>query len=297
MKAVTVGVLLLSFVLCGCEQLPQLFQKKAAPLEERVEFKISGPLLARVDGWAIGTEDFNNYLNAAKPLLEGQNVDVTNPDVRKMLLNELVRQQILARVAAERGLDKDADFQRALRDTKTTLLVSRMRAELERTIEVTYAEIENFYNQNKALLRQPPEMKVREIMVTSEPLAREVYIRILQGDDFTSLARQYSVAETASKGGDLGYMTYDPNVKFAKFWEVVASLDAGEQSSIFKDEQDNSYIIKVEDIRGGQEIPISEVEEQLRIGLRADKIEREVTNIVNAFRARANVEINEDLVR
>ena len=274
MRAVTISVLLIAFVLCGCEQLPQIFQKKAAPSEQKMEFKISGPLLARVDAWAIGVDDFNNYLNAAKPLLEGQNIDINNPDVKRMLLNELVRQQILARIAEERGLDKDPDFQRALRDTKTTLLVSRMRAELEREVDVTYAEIQNFYEQNKALLRNPPEMKVREIMVTSEPLAREVYIRILQGDDFSSLARQYSVADTASSGGDLGYMTYNPDVKFAKFWEVVASLDAGEQSSIFKDDSGNSYIVKVEEIRGGQEIPLSEVEEQLRIGLRADKIEQ-----------------------
>ena len=297
MRAVTISVLLIAFVLCGCEQLPQIFQKKAGPSVEKVEFKISGPLLARVDDWAIGLDDFNNYLNAARPLLEGQNVDVNNPDVKRMLLNELVRQQILSRVAEERGLDKDPDFQRALRDTKTTLLVSRMRTELENKVGVTYAEIENFYNQNKALLRQPPEIKVREIMVTSEPLAREVYIRILQGDDFASLARQYSVADTASSGGDLGYMTYNPDVKFAKFWEVVASLDAGEQSSIFKDDEGNSYIVKVEEIRGGEEIPLSEVEEQLKIGLRADKIEREITSIVNAYRARAKVEINEDLMR
>ncbi len=297
MRGIIACIVLLSFMLVGCDQIPFL-QKQGAPSEEvRMDTPIRGPLLARVNDWALGLDDFENYLNAERPLLEGQNVDVGNPDVKRMLLNELVRQQVLARIAKERGLDKDPDFQRALRDTETTLLVSRIRTDLERDLEVSYAEIQSFYDQNKALLRQPPEMKVREIMVTSEPLAREVYIRILQGDDFTSLARQYSVAETASKGGDLGYMTYDPDVKFAKFWEMVASLDKGDQSSIFKDDAGNSYILKVEDIRGGQEIPLSEVEDQLRIGLKADKIEQQINSMVSNYRSRAKVEVNEDLIR
>jgi hypothetical protein len=53
----------------------------------------------------------------------------------------------------------------------------------------------------------------------------------------------------------------------------------------------------LEDIKGGQEIPLSEVEDELREGLKRDKIEQELRNLVDDFKAKAKVEINEDLIR
>ena len=301
MRIAVLSLVLLSLVLVGCDQLP--FGQKGTggggtgQYQKRQPMQINGPLLARVDEWAIGLDDFNNYLNTARPLLESQNVDPNSFEVKSALLNELVNQQILAKIALQRGLDKSPDFQRALNDARTTMLVSVMRDNLDKSMDVSYAEVQTFYDNNKALLRRPQEMKISELAVGSEPLAREIYIRLLEGEDFGYLARQYSVLETSTDGGDLGYIVPDPNLKFPKFWEVVIGLDTGEKSSIFRGNDGNYYIVLVEDIKGGQEIPLNEVEADLRTALKADKIAQEIQGMVNNFKTKAKVEVNEDLLR
>ncbi len=304
MRIAVLSLVLLSLVLTGCDQIQQLpfMQKKGTQgtqgqYQSKQVMQVNGPLLARVDEWAIGLDDYNNYLNTARPLLESQNVDADSFDVKSALLNELVNQQILAKIALQRGLDKSPEFQRALNDAKTTMLVSVMRDNLDKSMDISYAEIQTFYDTNKALLRRPQEMQISELAVGSEPLAREIYIRLLEGEDFGYLARQYSVLDTSSDGGDLGYIIPDPNLKFPKFWEVVIGLDKGEKSSIFRGDDGNYYIVLVEDIKGGQEIPLSEVEADLRTALKQDKIAQEIQGMVNNFKTKAKVEVNEDLLR
>ena len=300
MRKLLLLVLLLSVVVCGCDKIfpsktPATPVTNTQPQQEMI--KISGPLLARVNNWAIGTDDFKSYLDNLRPLATAQNLDIDSFEFKQRLLNDLVKNEILAQLAVKRGLDKDEDFRKALRDTKSTLLASKIRSDLENKVIVSYSEIENFYEQNKFLLRKPQEMKIRELAVSSESTAKDIAIRLLQGESFASLARQFSALESSSKGGDLGYITYNPQEKFQKYWEVVLSLDKGQNSSIFRGDDGNYYILKLEDLRGGQEIPLSEVENELREGLKRDKIEQELNNMVDSFKTNAKVEVNEDLLR
>ncbi|MBU0896769.1 MAG: peptidylprolyl isomerase [Candidatus Omnitrophica bacterium] len=299
MKKVLFPIIFLVFFVCGCEMIFPSKKKPAIPgIEEKEQrVKISGPLLAMVNDWAIGADDFKNYLNNLKPLAEAQNLDIESYEFKRKLLNDLVKNQILAQIAKERGIDKDEDVIRALGDYKSTLLASKISVDLERRVEVSYEDVRGFYEQNKQFLKKPQEMKVREIVVNSEPRAKDIYIRLLQGEDFATLVKQYSDAESAKEGGDLGYLTYDPEKKFEKFWEMTATLDKGETSSIFRSEDGKYYIVKVEDVRGGQEIPLVEVESDLKEGLKRDKIEKEKDKLIDSFKVKSRVQINEDLIR
>ena len=85
-------------------------------------------------------------------------------------------------------------------------------------------QLKSFYKENKQSFIKPPKRKAREILVTSEDwttdegketwmkriavrnTAREIRERILKGEDFGELAKKYSASETASKGGELGWI-------------------------------------------------------------------------------------------
>lgn len=288
----------MSVLLCGCDKiLPAKKNIVKTEVTKEEATKIGGPLLARVNNWAIGLQDFRSYLDNLKPLAQAQGVDVESYEFKARLLNDLVKNEILAQIATDRGLDKNEDMAKALRDTKSTLLASKMRSDFEKTLAVTDAELQSFYDQNKALLKKPQERKLKEIVLTSESVAKDIYIRLLQGEDFAALAKQYSTAESAGKGGDLGYVVYDPQARFQKFWETTLSLEKGEISSIFKSDDGKFYIVKADDVRGGQEIPLTEVKEELKTGLKRDKIEKEITNLVDKFKLKAKVEVNEDLIK
>ena len=259
--------------------------------------RIKGPLLAQVNDWAIGVDDFKGYLDNLRPLAEAQDLNIDDYEFKRRLLNDLVRAQILSQVAVERGIDKKEDIMSGVRDYKSSLLAATLRAEIERNIDVSFTEVQNFYGQNKHLLKRPEEIKVREIAVDTEPRARDVYKRLLDGEDFASLARQFSVIESARDGGDLGYLSYDAEVKFRRFWEEVLTREKGELSTIFRGEDGKYYILKVEDVRGGQEIPFSEVENELKEALRNDKIDKELSNIVDGFKLRGDIVVNDHFLR
>lgn len=288
-------LLVLAVFTLGCDKI--LPPKPVITPVKKEEIKINGPLLARVNDWAIGLDDFRTYLDNLKPLAERNNIDLNSPDFKNRLLNDLVETEILAQVAVEQGVDKNEDFVRALRDTRSSLLAAKVRTDLEKDVNISSAEVQNFYEKNKQLLKRPQEMKIREIVLNNEAQAKEIYIRLLQGENFAALAKQYSQGDTAVNGGDLGFLSYDPETKFRKFWEVAVALEKGDISSIFKDDEGKYYIITVEDVTGGQEIPLAEVEDELKEGLKREKIVNETNSLIENFKSKSNVVINADLIK
>lgn len=291
-KMFILSIFILSLGL-GCENFK--FKKDKETVSG--EGEISGPLLAQVDNWKIGLEDFEKRLKSIEPLAKEQGVNINNYDFKRRVLTELVNNALLAGEAKRRGLDKDKDFKIALENFKQNLLAQLLLEKETADIVVTEAEISEFYNQKKQLFKSPEEIKIREIVLNDKSTANDLYIQLLQGEDFASLATKYSVADSKNKGGDLGYLQPDLKVKFQKFWEVALALDKGEISSIFKGEDGKYYIIKVEDKKEGKTLPLSEIKEDLKKALKAEKENKKLEELLNEAKARAKVVINEDLLR
>lgn len=278
--------------LLGCNKTPS-FDGSSSSKGSVSSAPIRGPLLARVNDWAIGLDDFRNYLNKIKPFV-GKNIDVDSEKFKKDFLNDLVRTQILAQIALDKGLDKDEEVVRALRDTKNQFLASKMRSDIEKNISISSAEVSSFYDRNKQYLVKPKKVKIREIVVSTEYQAKDIYIKVLQGEDFAGLARQYSTSASKDKGGDLGFVAID---KDSKLGAAIGQLGRGDVSRIFKGEDNNFNIVKVEEVEGGQVPPLSEIEKDLKDALRQDKIEAEINKLIDRFKEKARIEKNEDLIK
>jgi parvulin-like peptidyl-prolyl isomerase len=188
---------------------------------------------------------------------------------------------------------------RALRDTRDTLLAAKIRDDIEKNVYVSSAEVQAFYDKNKHLLKKPQEVRVSEIMVGSESQAKDILIKILQGESFESLARQYSLAPSKDKGGDRGWLapTQEDLKNNRAFWETVATLQKGDPPRMARGSDGNYYVIKVEDIRGGQEIAFSEVERDLEKALKDEKIIKQENALIAKFKEKARVAVSEDLLK
>jgi peptidyl-prolyl cis-trans isomerase C len=303
MNRAILSIFILAFLLCGCDKLPFLSKKQEAVKQQEVspakeEIKISGALLARVNDWAIGIDDFNTYMNALKPTAEAKGI-VMDYDFKSKFLRNVVRDEVLAQLGVERGMDRTPEVTKALRESKTALLASKMVAEIEKNLSVSSAEVQDFYDKNKQMLRKPETRKVREIAVKSEFDAKDINIKLLQGSDFAELAKTQSVADTAAQGGDLGYVTAEAldKKRFTKYWQTAFSLEKGAVSQYFKGEDGKYYILKAEDVKEGETIALKEIEEQIKEGLRVEKTQKEVERLVNDFKTRAKVEVKEDMLR
>lgn len=312
MKKFFILLFVLSFLVSGCDKIFPSRRPTVNNNQSQQEelMKIKGPLLARVNNWAMGMEDFNTYLDNLRLLAKAQGMDnldeinkqINSFEFKKTLLTNIVNSEIIAQIAIERGLDKDEDFKKSLYESRRTLLVSKLQSDIESSAAVSLTEVQDFYDLNKdnpnyPELKKPEKVKLREIVVNDEITARDVSLKLSQGESFDLAAKSYSTAETAAQGGDLGYVELDPKQKFPKYWRKVLSLDKGEYSESFKGDDGKWYIVKVEDKSEGQVKPFDEVKGKIEAELKLRKIDKNLGDLIDGYRTRANVEMNEDLIK
>jgi peptidyl-prolyl cis-trans isomerase C len=264
-----------------------------------------GTVVARVGNFYVTKDDLDKEVESFNALVAAQGRPQEKIDTRdkkiNYLKNDVVRKYILYAEALGRGLDRKADIQKAIETYKISLLVTELlRQEIEK-IDVSSKEIEDFYNQNKEALKEPEQRKVLEIMTPTEEEAKQIYIELLKGADFATLAKQNSKAATASKGGDLGYLAYEwqpeKQIRFNKFYEMAfsPSLEKGAVSSIFKG-PDGYYIVKVEDIKQSAPKSLSELWENIKSWLLFEKQQKSIKDLADKLAGQTKVEIYEGKV-
>lgn len=285
-------------LLLGCNNTPWSKPKKSAgqPPKNAVIVAKVGSFYVTSDDLNKEVEDFNS-LAAAGGMAQSK-IDTTAKK-SEYLRNDLVRKYILYQEALDRGLDRNEKITKVLENAKMTLLVAELvREELDK-IKVDESEIRDFYDKNKDSLREPEQRKVLEIVTPTEDEAKQVYIELLKGTDFASLAKQYSKGPTASKGGDLGFLSLEASAKkrirFDKFYEVAFSptLEAGGISSIFKGQDGNYYIIKVDSIRKSEAKPYSELHDSIKNWLTFEKQQKALKDLADKLAGETKIEIFE----
>lgn len=98
--------------------------------------------------------------------------------------------------------------------------------------QVTQAEIGAFYKAHREQFRRTEKVKARHIRVASEALAQHLKAELAAGKDFGLLARRHSLAPSAARSGELGWVMQTE----APDWLAALALQqpAGEVSSPFR---------------------------------------------------------------
>ena len=109
-------------------------------------------------------------------------------------------------------------FKKALSDEKTSFASWRRNLEisfLQKKVanqlanalpEPTDAELKEDYEGNKAQYNSPARVRLKQIVVDKEDSARRLLAELAKGTDISSLAKQYSIAPEADRGGDTGWI-------------------------------------------------------------------------------------------
>ena len=285
--------------LAGCEKFFPGRQAKNVSKVAPAVSEVKGTVIARVNNQPITleelneeTEGFNKYVPQDKP---EEKIDSRDKKLN-YLKNEMIRRVLLAQAAQDRGLDRKEELQKALNNFKQNLLVAELvKAETE-NIEVTSAEIEDYYNQYKEQLKEPEERRIREIVMATENDAKDVLIELLKGGDFATLAQMRSTSASAKNGGDLGYIK--KGLKSPQFDEIAFSstLEAGKTSNYFKGPE-GYYILKLEARREGKVKSMSDLWDDIKNGLRFLKQQKKVEDLISKLSADAKIEVIESAVK
>ncbi|MEW6008346.1 MAG: peptidyl-prolyl cis-trans isomerase [Candidatus Omnitrophota bacterium] len=281
----------LLFIL-GCDKLSFPFKKpipQATPTP-----KIEGTVLAKINAAVITLEDFNSRVDNYNQMAEEKD-KINTLDEKKNLLQLLIQQELLYQNAHSLGVDKDPQVEKAVNEFRKGIIVQKLISDKLTNVGVEASEIENFYNMAKNNFRTPEEIKVSEIVVSSEETAKQILIEVLKGTDFASLAVSNSKASSARRGGSLGWLKLGDR-KVERFDEVAFSLKKGEISNVFGTPE-GYFILKVEDRKGGQVKPISEVWDQVKEELLNFKQNQIISDLERDLRAKSTIEIREELLR
>ena len=170
--------------------------------------------------------------------------------------------------------------------------------ELAKEVAVSDEEIQEFYNENIKQMTVPEAIRARHILVKlaaddeAARVAAQDRIAAIQkelqdGADFVTLATERSDAPSAPKGGDLGYFARGQMV--APFEDAAFALQPGETSDIVET-QFGFHIIRLEDRREAQAVPVEEAAERISAYLTQGKLQSAVEDLVDDLHASAEIE-------
>ncbi len=251
--------------------------------------------LVRINDLSISMEEFHQMLE--KQPLEGKMKLLNEKETRDFLENYVIPREVLYQEAKKRGLDKNKEILTKTEDAKRAILIEALLEEVLRgKVEVSEGEIQRYYKENQALFTEPQEIKIRHIVVNSEPALKEVVTKLSKGENFEKLASTYNIGNFKEDGGNLGYIRRGQLAPpFAQFEEVAFSLrKRGEVSEVVNTPY-GYHIIRLEDMRGTAVRPLNQVKERIRFFLQPKKRQDAYLEYVKEAKSKAKILINEKL--
>jgi len=298
---------LFSVPLVGCDKI-NFFQSKKT-VKETPTITVKGTVIAKVNNLPVTQEELNRYIdiyNASLDLRQdlspeqkkSEKIDTREKKV-DYLKNILIRQAVFYQAALDRGLERKEEIIDILGRYKIALLAQEMQSEIVKNLDVSAAEVEEAYKNNVNLFREPEGRRVREIVTKTEDEARQILIELLQGADFSAIAKTRSSAESAKNAGDLGFIKKGQRGEgFLNFDDVVFSsaLQEGAVSSVFKVPQGYS-IVKIEEIKAGKQVSLSEAWDTIKALLLVRKQQEELDKSYSQLSREAKIEVYEGEIK
>lgn len=168
-----------------------------------------------------------------------------------------------------------------------------------KSISVPENEVKDYYDANPKMFQRPEEVRASHILIKVEEKAdektkskarkdlEELQKKLLKGEDFSKIAKEYSQGPSASKGGDLGFFRRGQMVP--PFEKAAFALKPGQVSDIVVT-RFGYHLIKVTDRKPGKTFSYPEVKEKLSEFLKERKVGKAVESHVEELKKGAKVE-------
>jgi peptidyl-prolyl cis-trans isomerase D len=153
-------------------------------------------------------------------------------------------------------------------------------SDFEGKVQVSSDEIKRYYDLRKERFKTPRRVRPREILIKVSPedgpdkveekrkKAQEILEKAKGTKDFVSLAKQYSESNTASSGGEMGWV--QRGTPGEPLETSLFSLKKGELSTVLKG-REGFYIFKAEEVVEEKEKPLEEVRDLILQTLKKEK--------------------------
>lgn len=247
-----------------------------------------------------GTPEFAQLRNAIVRSLVEQtqfeiaaedfDIQVSDEDVEKRL-DELKEQFFEGNQEQyEAELEKQGLTDEQVRkDVRTRILSERIFEEVTKNVEVTDADVQAYYDDNKTQFESPASRDVRHILVKNKARADDLHAQLENGGNFAQLARRFSQDPASAKQG--GKFTAQQGATVPEFDEAAFDLETGELSEPIKTQFGWHIIEATGDIEPKSTQALADVEEQIREQLQEEKRNARINEWIEELRTRFEDEI------
>lgn len=150
--------------------------------------------LVEFDNGKVTLKDWLNTLGEYAPPSHPK--DLHTVEGVERLLDHAMRTPIFVAEAESRGLHKDGNFVKQLREREDLILLGQIRREKLKNIkEPTAEQVIDYFNNNKEKFAIPEMLKIDQIWCQDLKTARRVKARLDRGDDFESVRQKYSLVK------------------------------------------------------------------------------------------------------
>ncbi len=260
-----------------------------------------GQVVARVNGepimqdelfevmYAQGGQEMLDQLITRKLLLqfaESEDITVSEEELEaeiKSVIDESFQgeQEQFEMVLEQYGISLDAFKE----DARLNLLVRKIAME---NIDTSEENVRQFFEDRSHLFAQEEEIEARHILVESESEAEEVLAVIEEGEDFASLAAEYSIdSSTQEDGGYLGY--FSRGMMVDAFEEEAFSLEIGEIGGPVETNF-GFHIIEVLDKVEAEDAVYEDISEQVKETMVEENVSPVINELVQSLYEEAEIE-------
>lgn len=222
-------------------------------------------------------------------LTDEQKDEIFNEHYQYFLSQNQLTEEQFASILTMQGIGSLADYKKLfMEQNEMLLLINELQNSIVNSVEVSDAEIEKYYNENKDRFTVEEQVEASHILVEDEETAKEILNKLNNGSDFAELAKEYSLDGSASRGGNLGFFPRGRMVK--PFEEAAFALQVGEISEPVKTDF-GYHIIKVTDRQEAKTLSLEESKEDIRSTLLYQKQMETLRTYLMELRENAEVEI------
>jgi peptidyl-prolyl cis-trans isomerase C len=293
----TAALLVTGFV--GCqkkdEKKPGTVSPNATGQPVQTPEDLQAPL-ATVDGVVITVQEFQEQLNRQSPYVRAR---YTSKEEKKNFLDTLVTVEVMAAEAQRRGLDKDPEVVRTMKQVMIQKLSKDVFSAESTRDSITEEEMQEYYKEHEAEYRRPAQVRAAAIVLNDKALADKVAKEAKEQETkaqgvFRDMVIKHSIDEaTKQNGGDLGYFDKSSTTVPKPVIDAAFGLENGKISGVIAAGDGRFYIIRVTGTRPALEKSFEDVKGQIQTRLLRDKQVAAQKEFVEQLKNKAKIEIND----
>jgi parvulin-like peptidyl-prolyl isomerase len=203
-------------------------------------------------------------------------IEALSADGQRRILQQLIDGRLLALGARDRALDQDSAVRRAVERAVDAVLADQIvRREIDK-LDLTDPGLQRYYEAHQDAFRVGQRVRVRHIVVATEPEAQRALEALRAGRDFGDLAAELNTDASKTQRGELGWVAH--GVMVQPFEKAAFSLRPNETSGIVRTPF-GFHIVQAKEIDPGTLLPLANVRDQVRqqvVNERLDALKREI---------------------